>query len=64
MRPLKHHLMAVIAASSLPFSSLAVAGDEHASASASMFSKMDTDHDGYLSRQEMAAGHAAMMKKH
>jgi Ca2+-binding EF-hand superfamily protein len=37
--------------------------DEHAKASESMFAKMDTDKDGFLSKQEMAAGHAAMMKK-
>jgi Ca2+-binding EF-hand superfamily protein len=37
--------------------------EEHSKASASMFAKMDADKDGFLSRQEMAAGHAAMMKK-
>jgi Ca2+-binding EF-hand superfamily protein len=37
--------------------------DEHAKASESMFAKMDIDKDGFLSKQEMAAGHAAMMKK-
>lgn len=36
---------------------------EHASASDVMFAKMDTNKDGFLTRQEMAAGHAAMMKK-
>ena len=28
-----------------------------------MFARMDTDKDGFLGKQEMAAGHAAMMKK-
>ena len=28
-----------------------------------MLEKMDTDKDGFLSHQEMAAGHAAMAKK-
>ena len=37
--------------------------EEHAKASTSIFAKMDTDKDGFLSKQEMAAGHAAMMKK-
>jgi Ca2+-binding EF-hand superfamily protein len=37
--------------------------DEHAKASESMFAKMDTDKDGFLSKQEVNAGHAAMMKK-
>lgn len=37
--------------------------DEHAKASAAMFMKMDADRDGWLSKQEMAAGHAAMMQK-
>lgn len=36
---------------------------EHAAASASMFAKMDTDKDGFLSKQELVAGHASMMKK-
>ena len=36
---------------------------EHASASDMMFAKMDTNKDGFLTTQEMAAGHAAMMKK-
>lgn len=36
---------------------------EHAAASASMFAKMDTNMDDALARQEMAAGHAAMLKK-
>jgi Ca2+-binding EF-hand superfamily protein len=36
--------------------------DEHAKASESMFAKMDADKDGFLSKQEVSAGHAAMMK--
>jgi Ca2+-binding EF-hand superfamily protein len=36
---------------------------EHGAASASMFTKMDANKDGALTRQEMAAGHAAMLKK-
>lgn len=37
--------------------------NEHAKASAGMFVKMDTSLDGFLSREEMAGGHAAMLKK-
>jgi Ca2+-binding EF-hand superfamily protein len=37
---------------------------EHATASSSMFTRADTNRDGFLSRQEVAAAHAAMMKKH
>ncbi len=37
--------------------------EEHGAASESMFAKMDTDKDGFLSKKEMAAGHAGMMKK-
>jgi Ca2+-binding EF-hand superfamily protein len=40
-----------------------VTADEHAKASEAMFAKMDTDKDGYLSKKEMSAGHASMMKK-
>jgi Ca2+-binding EF-hand superfamily protein len=40
-----------------------ITADEHAKASEAMFAKMDTDKDGYLSKKEMAAGHASMMKK-
>ena len=36
--------------------------EAHATASASMFTKMDTDKDGFLSKSEMGAGHASMMK--
>lgn len=35
---------------------------EHAFASRSTFDKMDNNHDDVLSPQEMAAGHAAMLK--
>ena len=34
---------------------------EHDAASKEMFRKMDTDRDGYLSREEWTAGHAALM---
>jgi Ca2+-binding EF-hand superfamily protein len=37
--------------------------DEHAKASDSMFAKMDSNKDGFLSKKELAAGHAAMLKK-
>ena len=37
--------------------------EEHAAASASMFTKMDADKDGFLTKKEMEAGHAGMMKK-
>ena len=36
---------------------------EHATGSESMFGKMDTDKDGFLSKKEMTEGHATMMKK-
>ena len=36
---------------------------EHDAASKEMFRKMDTDRDGYLSREEWTAGHAALMNK-
>jgi hypothetical protein len=36
---------------------------EHDAASKEMFRKMDADRDGYLSREEWTAGHAALMKK-
>lgn len=36
---------------------------EHASAADMMFKKMDADQDGFLSKPEMAGGHAEMMKK-
>ena len=36
---------------------------EHAHASRTMFDKMDANHDGALTVEEMAAGHAATLKK-
>jgi Ca2+-binding EF-hand superfamily protein len=36
---------------------------EHAQASRAMFDKMDTNKDGVLTVEEMAAGHAATLKK-
>jgi len=36
---------------------------EHHAASKQMFRKMDADRDGYLSREEWTAGHAALMEK-
>ena len=36
---------------------------EHANASRTMFDKMDANRDGVLTPEEMAAGHAAMLKK-
>lgn len=36
---------------------------EHAAASRAMFATMDTDLDGFLSKDELAAGHTAMLKK-
>jgi Ca2+-binding EF-hand superfamily protein len=36
---------------------------EHAQASRAMFDTMDANHDGALTPQEMAAGHAAKLKK-
>ena len=36
---------------------------EHARASDMMFVKMDTNKDEFLTRREMAAGHATMLKK-
>jgi Ca2+-binding EF-hand superfamily protein len=36
---------------------------EHAYGSRSMFDKMDVNHDGVLTPDEMAAGHAALLKK-
>jgi hypothetical protein len=37
--------------------------EEHATASATTFAKMDADKDGFLSNSEMGAGHARMRKK-
>jgi Ca2+-binding EF-hand superfamily protein len=36
--------------------------EEHAAGSKSMFDKMDADKDGFLSRQELEAGHAKFLK--
>ena len=36
---------------------------EHAQASRAMFDKMDANHDGTLTVEEMATGHAATLKK-
>ena len=36
---------------------------EHAAGSRAMFEKMDTSKDGYLSRVELATGHANMLRK-
>ena len=36
---------------------------EHDAASKEVFRKMDADRDGYLSREEWTAGHAALMNK-
>ena len=37
--------------------------DEHAAGARMMFDKMDTDHDGYLTKAELKAGHEKMMSK-
>jgi Ca2+-binding EF-hand superfamily protein len=37
--------------------------DEHAAAAKSMFDKIDTDHDGYITKAEMKAGHDKYMHK-
>jgi len=37
--------------------------DEHAAAARTMFEKMDTDHDGYLTKAEVKAGHEQYMHK-
>src|SRR4051812_23702367 len=36
---------------------------EHAAGSEKMFDKMDTNHDGVLSKEECVAGHKTLMKK-
>ena len=36
---------------------------EHAAGAKKMFEMMDTDHDGSLTKAELAAGHARMMHK-
>jgi len=37
--------------------------DEHAAGARTMFDRMDTDKDGFLSKAELAAGHAMKMRK-
>ena len=37
--------------------------EEHAAGAKTMFERMDTDQDGFVSRAEMAAGHAMKMRK-
>ena len=37
--------------------------DEHAAAAKTMFDKMDTDHDSYLTKAEVKAGHEKYMRK-
>ena len=37
--------------------------EEHAAGSRAMFGNMDADKDGFLGKDEIAAGHAQMMKK-
>ena len=37
--------------------------EEHAAGSRMMFNKMDTDRDGFVSKAELTAGHAKMLKK-
>ncbi len=37
--------------------------EEHAAGSKMMFDKMDTNHDGLVSKGELATGHAKMMKQ-
>ena len=37
--------------------------EEHRAASKSMFERMDTNHDGFVTREELAVGHAKLMPK-
>ena len=37
--------------------------EEHAAGSRAKFAKMDTDKDGFLTKMELATGHASMSKK-
>lgn len=37
--------------------------DEHAAGSKMVFEKMDSDHDGFVSKAELAEGHARMLHK-
>jgi Ca2+-binding EF-hand superfamily protein len=39
-----------------------LSADEHAAGAKKMFNRMDADHDGYLTKQELEAGHKAMEK--
>ena len=41
----------------------ALTASEHDAASKDMFRRMDADRDGYLSREEWTAGHAALVKE-
>jgi Ca2+-binding EF-hand superfamily protein len=40
-----------------------LSADEHALGAKSMFDKMDTDHDGFLTKVELKAGHEKLMSK-
>ncbi len=40
-----------------------LAAEEHAAGSRAMFGKMDTNKDGFLTKDELAAGHAQMLQK-
>ena len=40
-----------------------LSADEHEAGARNMFQKMDSDHDGALTVEEIASGHAAMLKK-
>jgi hypothetical protein len=40
-----------------------LSADEHAMGAKSMFEKMDTDHDSYLTKAELKAGHEKYMHK-
>jgi Ca2+-binding EF-hand superfamily protein len=40
-----------------------MSADEHAAGAKSMFDKMDTDHDGYLTKAEVKAGHEKFMHR-
>jgi Ca2+-binding EF-hand superfamily protein len=40
-----------------------ITAEEHEEAARRMFEAMDTDKDGYLTRDEIVAGHAQMMRK-
>jgi Ca2+-binding EF-hand superfamily protein len=40
-----------------------LSADEHEAASRTMFEKMDTDHDGHLTKAELKAGHEKYLQK-